>query len=66
MGRAARRALLERLSPGERFDHGLRLSDRMVEAYLGSLPEPLDVEDGETVDPETRRRRFQALRNREA
>lgn len=58
--------MLEGLSPGERFDRGLELADRMVEAYLASLPEPLDVERGEAVDRATRRRRFEALRSREA
>lgn len=66
MGRQARKVLLETLSPGERFDRGIELADRMVEAYLSRLPEPLDVEEGEEVDPETRRRRFQALRSQEA
>ena len=61
MGRHGRDAL-EGLSAQERFDHGLRLADRMVEAYLGKLPEALDVREGESIDPETRRRRFEALR----
>jgi hypothetical protein len=38
----------------------------MVEAYLSRLPEPLDLEEGETPDEDTRRRRFEALRRREA
>lgn len=64
MGAEARETL-DRLSQRERFDHGLRLADRMVEAYLSKRSEPLDVERGEPVDPELRRRRFDALRARE-
>lgn len=66
MGREARRVLRDRLSVEARFDHGLKLADRMVEAYLASLEEPLDVEPGAVVDRATRRRRFEALRAREA
>lgn len=40
MGKRARQAIIDRLSPEERFDLGLLLADRTVEAYLRSLPEP--------------------------
>lgn len=57
MGAAARRALLTRLSREERFDRGLELSDRMVEAVVAGLGE-----DEEEMSREVRRRRFEAIR----
>lgn len=63
MSPEARGKMLDHLSREERFDRGLELADRMVEAFLAK--QGLAVEPGEAVDEETRRRRFEALRRRE-
>lgn len=63
MGDRARRWILDRFSPGERFDRGLELSDRTIESYLSDAGAPPD--DSSPDDPmsdEDRRRRFEALR----
>lgn len=57
MGEDARRAYLKRATAGESFDHGLELSERMIDAVLERAAIP------STLSPEERAKRaFRVLR----